>query len=204
MVRLQNTHIEGDTMSYAEKYLKAHGQDCTIKRIPVVSSKVSIKRSTKSSRDLGSREAYWEGLILADSLLQSGEVLTIRSENYLVQSTNYDHASGEYSLFAAKSNATLIHKRETETLDENNNPVKVWSPINPEVVAYGEIVTSQLRQFDPGLLEQTRYIFQVPKSIGVLELDRIDYNGDNYQVASIDDVALKGIDRIQLAVDLRP
>jgi len=191
-------------MSYAEKFLKARGQDCTIKRTPVVTSKVSIKRSTKSSRDLGSREAYWEGLILADALLQSGEVLAIGADNYLVQSVNPDPASGEHALFAAKSNASLTHKRETETLDENNNPIKIWPVINANVDAYGEIVTYQLRQFDPGLLEQTRYIFQVPKSIGALELDRIVYSGDNYQVVSIDDVALKGIDRIQLAVDLRP
>lgn len=191
-------------MSYAGKNLKARGQTCTIKRTPAATSKVSIKRSTRSSRDLGSREAYWEGLILADALLQSGEILTIDGENYLVQSVNADPMSTEHALFAAKCNAVLQHKRETETLDENNNPIKIWPIINADVDAYGEIVTYQLRQFDPGLLEQTRYIFQVPKSIGVLELDRIVYNGSNYQVVSIDDVALKGIDRIQLAVDLRP
>lgn len=191
-------------MSYAEKYLKAHGQDCTIKRTPAVTSKVSIKRSTKSSRDLGSREAYWEGLILADSLLQSGEVLTVRSENYLVQSTNYDHASGEHSLFAAKSNATLIHKRETETLDENNNPIKVWSTINPDVPSYLEVVTYSLRQFDPGLLEQTRYVAQVPKSIGAIILDRFVLEDGNYQVVSINNAGLQGVSILQLAVDLRP
>jgi hypothetical protein len=191
-------------MSYAGKFLKSKGQGCTINRTPAATSKVSIKRSTRSSRDLGSREAYWEGLILADALLQSGEVLTIGADKYLVQSVNADPASAEHAFFAAKCNAILQHKREEETLDENNNPIKIWATINADVDAYGEIVTYQLRQFDPGLLEQTRYIFQVPKSLGVLELDRIVYNGDNYQVVSIDDVALKGIDRIQLAVDLRP
>jgi hypothetical protein len=191
-------------MSYAGKFLNANGQDCTINRTPAATSKVSIKRSTRSSRDLGSREAYWEGLILADALLQSGEVLTIDADNYLVQSVNYDPASVEHAFFAAKSNALLQHKRETETLDEYNNPIKIWSTINADVVAYGEIVTYSLRQFDPGLLEQTRYIFQVPKSIGTLELDRIVYNDNNYQVVSIDDVALKGVYRLQLAVDLRP
>jgi hypothetical protein len=194
-------------MSYAEKFLKSKGQECTINRTPTATSKVSIKRSTRSSRDLGSREAYWEGLILADALLQSGEVLNIDADKYLVQSVNTDYASTEHAFFAAKCNAILQHKRETETLDANNNPVKKWEDVNedvPNVDAYGEIVTYQLRQFDPGLLEQTRYIFQVPKSIGVLELDRIVYNSDNYQVLSIDDIGMRGVDRIQLAVDLRP
>jgi hypothetical protein len=194
-------------MSYAGNMLKARGQTCTINRNPVVTSKVSIKRSTRASRDLGVREAYWEGLILADAALQSGEVLTIGADDYLVQSSNFDPASSCTAFFAAKCNAVLQHKRETDGVDENNNPVKVWNDVNPAVPnvdAYGEIVTYSLRQFDPGLLEQTRYIFQVPKAIGVMELDRIIYNDDNYQVVSIDDVALKGIDRIQLAVDLRP
>jgi hypothetical protein len=193
-------------MSYAGKFLKSKGQECTINRIPSATSKVSIKRSTRSSRDLGSREAYWEGLILADALLQSGEVLTIGDDKYLVQSVNTDYASSEHAFFSAKCNAVLQHKRETDGLDENNNPVKVWNdvnPVKPNIDAYGEIVTYQLRQFDPGLLEQTRYIFQVPKSIGVQLQDRIVYNG-NLQVVSVDDVALKGIVRIQLAVDLRP
>ncbi len=193
-------------MSYAGKFLKAKGQACTIKRTPVVTSKVSIKRSTRSSRDLGSREAYWEGLILADALLQSGEVVTIYSEKYLVQSANYDHGSNEYAFFAAKSNALLTHKRESEseTLDENNNPIKSWPTINTDVVAYGEIVTYRLRQEDPGLLDSTKYVFQVSKSIGAKILDRVIHNGENLKVSSVDNVGLPGVDRIQTEIDLRP
>jgi len=190
-------------MSYAETFLKAHGQDAVIQRAIPQNTKVSIKRSTKSSRDLGSREGYWEGLVLADAGLQSGEVLTIGIDNYLVQSVNLDPASGEHAFFAAKANAMITHKQLDETVDENNNLIRTWKTLNSNVAAYGEIVTYQLRQFDPGLLSQTRYIFQVPKSIGVIELDRIIYNGSNYQVDSIDDVALKGIVRIQLSVDVR-
>ncbi len=198
-------------MSYAGKFLKARGQTCTINRTPAATSKVSIKRSTRASRDLGVREGYWEGLILADALLQSGEVISINTdrgtEKYLTQSVNTDYASTEHAFFAAKANAVLQHKRETETLDENNNPVKTWADVNPvapNINAYGEIVTYSLRQFDPGLLEQTRYIFQVPKSINVKELDRIVYNGDPYQAVSIDDIGMSGVDRVQAAVDSRP
>jgi hypothetical protein len=190
-------------MSYAEKFLKANGRSCTIKRTPVVTSKVSIKRSTKSSRDLGSREAYWEGLILLDASLSSGEVMTIDSDDYLVQSANFDPASSATAFFAAKSNATLTHARISEVAVDGNL-VQAWNVVNVSVTAYGEIVTYRLRQEDPGLLDQTRYIFQVPKAISAVELDRIIYNGDNYEIVSIDDVALQGIDRIQLGVDLRP
>jgi hypothetical protein len=191
-------------MSYAGKFLKSKGQECTINRTPAATSKVSIKRSTRSSRDLGSREAYWEGLVLADALLQSGEVLTISIDKYLVQSVNADPASTEHAFFAAKSNAFLTHKREIETLDEYNNPIKVWSTINADVPSYLEVVTYSLRQFDPGLLEQTRYLAQVPKSIGAVILDRLVLEDGNYQVVSINNSGLQGISILQLAIDLRP
>lgn len=193
-------------MAYAERFLKAHGQDAVIQRDVPVNTKVSIKRSSRAAYNIGLREGYWEGLVLADAGLQSGEVLTIGSDNYLVQSVNFDPASGECAFFAAKANAALTHKRLVETVDENNNFVLTWQTINADVPAYGEIVTYQLRQFDPGLLPGTRYIFQVPKSIGVIELDRMIYGegpNNKYQVDSIDDVALKGIVRIQLSVDVR-
>ena len=56
----------------------------------------------------------------------------------------------------------------------------------------------------PGLLEGTIYLFQVPKSMMVKELDRIRYNEKNYQVVSIDDIGLDGVLMLQLAKDLRP
>jgi hypothetical protein len=190
-------------VSRGEKFLKAKGLDCTIKRTPIVTSKVSIKRSTRASRDLGVREGYWEGLILLDASLASGEVMTIGTDDYLVQSTNFDPASSATAFFAAKSNATLQHMRISEYA-VGGNVVQAWVSMNANVKAFGEIVTYRLRQEDPGLLDQTRYIFQVPKSISAMELDRIVYNGDNYKVVSIDDVALKGIDRLQLGFDERP
>lgn len=190
-------------MSYAGNFLKAHGQDCTIERTVPISSKVSLKRCTKSSRDLGSREAYWEGLILSNATLISGEILTIETNKYLVQSTNIDVASGECIFFAAISNATLTHKRLVETIDGSNNVIQQWQDINTNIYGYGEIVTYQLRQYDPGLLPQTRYIFQVPKSINVVELDRITYNDNNYKVESIDSIGLVGVVRIQLSTDIR-
>ncbi|WP_024834160.1 hypothetical protein [Ruminiclostridium josui] len=191
-------------MSYAGNFLKSRGQDCTILRdIPVI-SKVSIKRSTKSSRDLGSREAYWEGLILADVGLQSGEILSIDSKKYLVQTVNPDPASREDAFFCAKCNAVIQHKRYVEDVDDNNNLIQDWQTLNPDVPCYGEIITYRLRQEDPGLLDSTKYTFQVPKSLGTILLDRFVYEDKKYQVVSIDDIGMTGVSRIQCADDTRP
>lgn len=191
-------------MSYAGKFLKSKGQDCTISRSIPVQTKASIKRSTRSSRDLGVREAYWEGLVLADSELKSGEILTITTDKYLVQSANPDPASSEYAFFAAKCNAVIQHKRYEESVDGSGNIVQDWVTKNADVPCYGQIITAQLRQEDPGLLDGTKYIFQVPKSLGVMSLDRFVYDGENYKVTSIDSIGMAGVSRIQLSDDTRP
>ncbi len=194
-------------MSYAEKFLKSRGQDCIIERTIPVNSKVSIKRSTKASRDLGIREGYWEGLILYDAGLKSGDILSIRDIKYLVQTVDYDPASMECAFFSAKCNSILKHQRYVEDLDEYNNIIQEWQNVNPNKVnipSYGEIITYRLRQVDPGLLDSTKYTFQVPKSLGVVLLDRFVFNGDNYQVDSIDDVGMAGVARIQVSQDTRP
>lgn len=190
-------------MSYAEKFLKSKGQDCIINRPIPLHSKVSIKRSTKASRDLGIREGYWEGLILSDSNLKSGEIITIRNIKYLIQSTNYDPASMECAFFSAKCNAIIQHKRYVEDVDENYNPIQEWQTINPDVACYGEIITSRMREVETGLEDNAVYIFQVPKSLGVALLDRFVYD-KNYQVVSIDDIGLEGVARVQLGMDNRP
>lgn len=191
-------------MSYAGNFLKSRGQDCTILRdIPVI-SKVSIKRSTNSSRDLGSREAYWEGLILAEANVKSGEVLEMFGDKYLVQSANFDLASDETAFFSAKCNAVIQHMRYVEDVDINDNIIQEWHALNTDVPCYGEVITYRLRQEDPGLLDSTKYTFQVPKTLGVVLLDRFMYEGKKYQVDSIDDIGLSGVARVQCSDDTRP
>jgi hypothetical protein len=190
-------------MSYAGKFLLSKGQDCTILRDIPVSTKVSMKRSTKSSRDLGSREAYWEGLILSEVNLQSGEVFSIGSDYYLVQSVSFDPESHEHIFFAAKCNAVLTHKRYEEHTDDDNNVIQEWVTLHDNIHGYIEVVTYQLRQFDPGLLDQTRYITQVPKSLGSVLLDRYLFDGGKYEVVSIDSSGMEGVSRLQLGADTR-
>jgi len=192
-------------MSYAARYLQAHGQACIIKRTPEVQSYVSLKRSTRATRDVVLRDAYWEGLILAESLLASGEVIKVGSTQYIVQSVDGDPASGELAFFAAKVNASLTHQRYTETVDPNTgNIVQAWTTLNASLPAFGQAVTAALRQADPGLLETTRYLFFVPKTAGVQVMDRLVLSGENLQVNALDEIMLPGVARIQAGQDVRP
>lgn len=193
-------------MRYAGKFLKAKGLDCVIARNPEVNSKVSMKQSTSAIRYYGAREAHWEGLILASDNLVSGEVFSVDGIKYLTQSAVNDPASGETAWHAVKVNATLVHKRFKEEADADYNLVGKLEVINPEIPAFGEIITAELRQQDPGLLKSTRYYFQVPKYDGVSavgEMDCVVFVGDNYRVDAVDDIGMPGVVRIQVSEDVR-
>jgi len=191
-------------LSYAEKFIKSKGLDCIINRPTPLNVKVSIKKSTNSSRDFGVREALWEGLIPIDSNLISGEVLTIKSDKYIALTVEYDLASDEYMFYCAKCNLTVEHKRYEETADDDLNIIQTWLSKKSNISAYGEVITYRLIQQDPGLLEGTKYTLQVPKSLEVELLDRFVYNNEKYQVVSLDDVGLIGVVRCQLSADTRP
>lgn len=204
--------------SYATKYLKAKGQDCQIPR-PIVGvadglgetydpdykypTKISLKRATKAIRIYGAREAHWEGLILSDSNLISGEIFEANNMTFLVQSVNNDPATGELAWFAVTVNAILGHWRFEKEYDENFNLIEEWVE-KGDVHSYGEIITAELRQRDPGLLEGARYVFQCPKDADIQLLDRVVFDGEHYMVEAVDPVAMPGIVRIQAGIDTRP
>lgn len=192
-------------MTYAEKFLNSHGQTITIQRNPTVTTKASLKRSTKAVRDPGIRDSSWEGLALPDSNLVSGEIFSVGTDKYLVQSANLDVASGAIAFFAVKVNSTLTPLRRTEELDDEYNLVVTWkwTPASTTIDAFGQVVTYALRQYDPGLLESSRYIFYLPSSYGVQVLDRLVLNGENLMVNAIDPLILEGVVRVQAGTDTR-
>ena len=192
-------------MSYAKRYLQAHGQAATIQRTPTATTIVSMKRSTRATRDPGIRDSFWEGIADNASNLAGGEIMTVGADNYLIQSANTDPASGELAFFAVKTNAELTPKRITASLDADNNIVEVWgwTPSGTVVEGFGQIVTAQLRASDPGLLDSSRYLFFVPASAGLQVMDRVILTGENLMVNAIDSLMLEGVSRIQCGSDNR-
>lgn len=191
-------------MSYAESFLKAKGLQCTINKTPPTTSFVSMKKSTKSIRDLSAREAYWEGIILDSSNVLSGDIVDILSDRYLIQTVNPDPASKERSFYAVKSNAIVHHRQISEVVNSDTGDISSeWNEVHVSTIAFMEIVTYRMRQETPGLLDSTRYVIQVPKSVSAKLLDRFEYLNGNYEVVSIDNSAMDGISIIQLSTDIR-
>lgn len=193
-------------MSYAKRYLQAHGQTATIQRTPTATTTVSMKRSSKSVSNPGTRDASWEGLADVSSALVGGEIMTVGADRYLIQSANTDPASGELAFFAVKTNADLTPQRITASLDADNNIVEVWgwTPSGTIIEGYGQIITAQLRASDPGLLDSSKYLFYVPASAGLQVMDRVILSGENLMVnAPPDSVMLQGVLRVQCGSDNR-
>jgi hypothetical protein len=189
-------------MSYAKRFLRSKGQEATVLGNTTY---VSMKRSTNSTRDPGIRDAAWQGLAEADSNLSGGQVMTVGLDKYLIQSVNADAASGELAFFALKTNAVITPQRVTPSVDADNNILEVWSwtPSSMVIDAYGQVITNELRQYDTGLLDSSRFIFFVPASAELQTLDRLIVNGENLMVNDIDPLMLNGVARIQAAPDKR-
>lgn len=194
------TGVGGDGISWLEGMLETDGDPITILRTPSVTSYVSIKRTSRSS-DPANR-ALHEGHVLTSSSLQSGELFTLGADSYLVQSVDRDEEADYW--FAMKCNATVTNQRPTETTDADGNLVQSWTTLASNEKAWGQIVTAKLRAEDPGLVDAARYVFQMRKALGVVEMDRIVYSGANYRVESVDDIAMEGVVRVQLSIDTRP
>lgn len=193
-------------MRYAAMFLRSAGQECKILRTPPRKSRISMKRSTRAIRDFGAREAHWEGLILRESALVSGDVFELDGIKYLVQSVNIDHSTGELSWYAARVNATLLHQRFSKEVDDKFKVSGGWADIASELHSFGEIVTAELRKQDLGLLETTRYLFQVTQKEGDQEvkmMDRVVFNGRPYQVDAVNDIGMTGVVRLQASHDVR-
>lgn len=191
-------------MSYASNFLKAYGTPCTIQRTPTVNSKVSMKVATKSIYD-NHRDSLREGVILADSLLQGGEIVEVLGDKFMVRAVSPDYATDQIYLFASKINAELKQSRLTETTDLYGNVTTAWTIVTATVYSSAHVVSAELRQQEPGLLETTTIVLLVSNTLTVKKLDRFQFlpSGQKLQVDSIDDIKLPGIIRIQCSEDLR-
>jgi len=188
-------------MSYSSSFIKKNGQQCTIKRTPEATSYISMTMATRGYSD--NRDLYREGLILADSNLSGGEIFAVSLVNFLTRSVYPDPQSGELAFLASKVNATLVHKRYTETTDGFGNVTQAWPTITASVFSTAQVVSAALRQQDPGLLPSTKWVFFVPSSVSIQILDRLQFGDTKCHVDAIDDLRLSGILRIQCSDDLR-
>lgn len=195
-------------MDYSARFLKRRGQPCIITtRQPPAESKCIVAPSSKSGFRITERHNYMDGLILADSNLVPGETVSVFGEEILVFSSDTDPVSGQIKFMGAKVNVHLEWQRETTSVDKDYNVITVWESVSADIPAFGQVVTAYLRQEDPGLLENTKWLFHIPDIYDVKVMDRVvfdaGYGTVSCQVDHIDSLILEGVIRLQCSDDKR-
>jgi hypothetical protein len=194
---------------FALSYLDRHGIACVVGESE---GKVSMKHSTRGT-NFGLRESAYEGWINVE--VASGDVISVGDELYLVISP--EGSMGATFFTALKTNAVLDSQEESWSEDDDGNPILKWTSKASNIPSYGQIVTSALRQTDPGILNTTTRIYYLNAPVKVLgrvihhysKEDVVDMGGFyespgmKLKVDSIDDIMLPNVKRIQCSNDTR-
>jgi len=180
-----------------------HGQDCAISpRNPAVASKCVLTPAAKGGLRIIDRDNFWEGLIPSDKAVKSGETVSVSSRTVLVMSI-IDDMRGITRFMGARINTILDWKRETPSVDANNNVNMTWSSISSGVQVFSQLITAELRQENPGLLPGIKYLVFIPSRYNIKQMDRVVFNGVSCRVDYADTIILDGINRLQCSEDTR-
>lgn len=195
-------------MDYSTRFLKRRGEDCTITtRDPILASKCIVSPSSKSGFRISDRHHFMDGLILPDTNLVPGEVVSVSGKEILVFSVDNDPVSGQIKFLGAKSNIRVEWQRQEEIIDEDFNVTMGWVTVSADIPSFGQVVTAYLRQEDPGLLENTKWLFHLPDIYNVKQMERVVFNTGHgavsCQVDHIDSLILDGVIRLQCSDDTR-
>jgi len=189
-------------MDYTDRFIRRNGEACTIiSRTPTLVSKCIVAPVTKSGWRISDRKDYWDGMVPVSAGLTSGEVIAVSDKEILVMSTSTE--SGVTKFMGTRTNANLNWQRQTASVDENYNVIMVWTSISADVPAFGQLVTARLCQEDPGLLPNTKYLFYIPASYSMAQMDRVVFGTVSCQVDSLDSIIMDGILRLQCSEDTR-
>jgi hypothetical protein len=106
-----------------------------------------------------------EGLILANSNLVSGEVFQIGNDKFSTMSTRLDEATDELFVSAAETNTSITHQRYEESVRVGKYCPGMRKRLILKHTCNWTNFTAELRQVDPGLLDNARYMFHC-KNLG--------------------------------------
>lgn len=174
-------------------YLNRHGIKCTLGEREGL---VSMKHSTRGT-NFGLRESAYEGWV--NVKVAPGDFLVVDDDYFLILSAENDMGATFFT--SLKTNSMLNYCEEDWADDANGNPISTWRVVSTGLRSYGQIVTSALRQTDPGLLDTTSRIYYL--GVPVKKLGRLNDGDANFRIDSVDDLLLKGVVRAQCSIDKR-
>lgn len=171
--------------AYADKYQRINGFRIKLRISPKdeVSGYLSLKPSTRSTYDIAMRDATIDGLITMDNIeeLIPGRIfykLDSPTELFILQSANkFEFQKDTKNINAIKQNCFIDVQRKN---DEDN----IYKDVYSNLISFVTMQSKDERNFGPGTEDNTIVTVQIPK---------IDYNNNIYEVLNDDRLILKDL-----------
>ena len=171
--------------AYADKYQRINGFRIKLRISPKdeVSGYLSLKPSTRSTYDIAMRDATIDGLITMDNIeeLIPGRIfykLDSPTELFILQSANkFEFQKDTKNINAIKQNCFIDVQRKN---DEDN----IYKDVYSNLISFVTMQSKDERNFGPGTEDNTIVTVQIPK---------IDYNNNIYEILNDDRLILKDL-----------
>jgi len=183
----------------------AHRQrPCTIRGEP---ERVILTRDKNSS--VAARQYVHGGLFAPESIVKPGDTVRVDGLDPLIVLSLRPNTERDKTTVMVESNGTAIVQRLSKQYDANDNPIGEDFVQIAEAPGYLELVSGDMRQRDPGLLETTTHILQVPIDTDVPEGKdgvhpaRVVFGDSKLQVSVVNRYKYPGALYVQLTEDNR-
>ena len=172
--------------AYADKYQRVNGFriQLRISETEEVEGFLSLKPSTRSTYDIAMRDATIDGLITMDKIceLKPGRIFykeDTPNELFILQSANkFEFQEKTRNINAIKQNCFINVQRK---IDEDN----IYKDIYTDLISFVTMQNKDEKNFGAGTEDNTIVTVQIPK---------IDYNDNIYEILNDDRLILKDLE----------
>lgn len=173
--------------SYADKYQRINGFKMKLKTSEKeeIEGFISLQPSTRSTYDIAMRDATIDGLVTMDKIeeLKPGRIfykMDLPNELFILQSVNkFEFQRKTMRVNAIKQNCYV-------TIQRMNYENSDYEDIYMDLVSFVTMQSKDEKNFAAGTEDNTLLTIQIPK---------IDYNNEIYQVLNEDRILLKNLDK---------
>lgn len=203
--------------NYKSTIVKKYGTDVEVRRYQedseaqIVATRVLLGRSTRTNTNLKASENQKEGIFLPDFDVDAGDFVVnpAHQEEYVVVTTHKEY-DGNNTLSIVTNLMKCSHKMtlmgNTQIVDNRGNIKTTFGEKYADIPCYLEQVSSQLRQYEPGLSPDTEHVIyttdldmeltdQIVVSFGKREI--------HFKVVSLDYTSFPNLVVIEVARDIR-
>lgn len=173
--------------SYADKYQRINGFKMKLKTSEKeeIEGFISLQPSTRSTYDIAMRDATIDGLVTMDKIeeLKPGRIfykMDLPNELFILQSVN------KFKFQRKTMRVNAIKQNCYVTIQRMNYENSDYEDIYMDLVSFVTMQSKDEKNFAAGTEDNTLLTIQIPK---------IDYNNEIYQVLNEDRILLKNLDK---------